>query len=76
MTLEEKLVGVFKDTFDIADADGSLSQENCEKWDSMGHLNLIVELETEFDVSFEPEEIADIKSFGDVLACLRSKGAE
>ena len=32
------------------------------KWDSLNHLNLIVELEDEFNVSFEPEDIAEMKS--------------
>jgi len=36
------------------------SQGVCQKWDSLRHLNLVIELEDEFDVSFEPEEIADM----------------
>ena len=35
---------------------------NCEKWDSLRHLDLVVALEEAFDVSFEPEEIAEMKS--------------
>ena len=38
-----------------------ISQSNCEIWDSMNHLNLVVELENEFDISLEPEEIAAMK---------------
>jgi acyl carrier protein len=38
------------------------SQDTCASWDSLHHLNLIVELETAFDISFEPEEIAKMKS--------------
>lgn len=50
------------------------NQTNCEKWDSLNHLNLIVELEDEFETEFEPEEIAEMKSFDDVKRILSSKG--
>ena len=42
----------------------------------MGVLNLVVELETEFDVSLEPEEIGEMKSFNDIIRILKSKGVE
>jgi acyl carrier protein len=32
------------------------------EWDSLGHLNLIVALEEEFDIAFEPEDIAKMTS--------------
>ncbi len=48
-------------------------QNNCDKWDSLHHLNLIVELEDEFDVEFEPEEIAEMKSFDKVFKVTTSK---
>ena len=39
---------------------------NCEKWDSLRHLDLVVALEEAFDVSFEPEEIAAMKSIVEI----------
>ena len=49
------------------------TQNNCEKWDSMHHLNLVVELEMEFDVSFIPEEIAQMTSIKEIIAVLKLK---
>jgi acyl carrier protein len=43
-----------------------ISQKNCEKWDSLHHLNVIIELETEFNVSFEPEDIAEMRSLQEI----------
>ena len=37
------------------------------------HLNLIVELEAEFGVSFEPEEIGEMQSYQDIIALLKKK---
>ena len=42
-------------------------------WDSMRHLNLIVELESEFCVEFEPEEIAEMKDYERIKSLLYSK---
>jgi len=38
----------------------NISQINFEKWESMTHLMLMVEIENEFDVSFEPEDMVEM----------------
>ena len=76
MTLEEKILKVLKETFELDAVDMTCSQKNCEKWDSMGQLNLVVELETEFGVSLEPEEIGQMKKFDDIVKILKAKGIE
>lgn len=74
--MEEKVLEILKNLFELDTVDETCSQETCEKWDSMGVLNLVVELETEFDVSLEPEEIGEMKSFNDIIRILKSKGVE
>ena len=39
------------------------SPENIENWDSIGHLNLIVSLEDEFEIKFTDEEIIEMLNF-------------
>ena len=73
MTLEERVLRVLKNTFELDTVDASCSQETCEKWDSMGQLNLVIELESEFDVSLEPEEIGKMVAFDDIIRLLKSK---
>lgn len=74
--MEEKVLEILKDLFELDTVDKTCSQETCEKWDSMGQLNLVVELESEFDVTLEPEEIGEMKSFNDIIRILKSKGVE
>lgn len=74
--MEEKVLEILKDLFELDSVDKTCSQTTCEKWDSMGQLNLVVELESEFDVTLEPEEIGDMKSFDDIIKLLRAKGVE
>lgn len=56
-----------------SEVDENTSQKNCSNWDSLHHLNLIVELEIEFDVSFEPEEIGAMKSVAVIEKILKEK---
>lgn len=72
--MEEKVLEILQNVFELESVDTTCSQTTCEKWDSMGVLNLVVELETEFDVSLEPEEIGEMKSYTDIVRILKSKG--
>ena len=73
--MEEKVLEILKDIFELETVDNTCSQTTCEKWDSMGQLNLVVELESEFDVTLEPEEIGEMKSYDDIIRILKSKVA-
>ncbi len=72
--MEEKILEVLKETFELESVDKSCSQANCKAWDSMGQLNLVAELEEVFNVSLEPEEIGEMKSFYDIVRILKTKG--
>ena len=72
--MEEKVLEILKNLFELDNVDETCSQETCEKWDSMGQLNLVVELEIEFDVTLEPEEIGEMKCYRDIIRILREKG--
>ena len=71
--MEEKVLEILKEVLEDENVNIETSQENNSKWDSLRHLNLIVELESEFDVSFEPEEIAEMSSVKKIIAILKSK---
>ncbi len=71
--MEEKVKEILKNLFELETVDETCSQETCEKWDSMGQLNLVIELESEFDMTLEPEEIGVMKSYNDIIRVLNSK---
>jgi acyl carrier protein len=71
--MEQRILELMKSVFKTDNLDETCSQQNCEQWDSMNHLNLIVELEMEYGVSFEPEEIAQMRSFDDVVRISKRK---
>lgn len=72
--MEEKVFEILKNVFELETVDTTCSQQTCEKWDSMGQLNLVVELESEFDISLEPEEIGEMKCYDDIIRILKTKG--
>jgi acyl carrier protein len=43
-------------------------------WDSLKHMQLIVDLETQFNLSLSSDEILSIKSVQDIERLLASKG--
>ena len=49
------------------------SPDSIEAWDSIHHLNLILALEQEFGVQFEPEEVDQMNSVGRILDVLENK---
>lgn len=70
--MEERVRKVFERTFKT-DIDEDFNKFSTDKWDSFAHLDLIVSLEQEFNVSFTPNEIGSISSFLDVVNILKSK---
>lgn len=71
--IEARLDAVFREVFGIECVPAALSQKDCAEWDSVAHLNLILALEAEFAVFFEPDEIASMRSRAAVLGVLMSK---
>lgn len=50
-----------------------LEQKNVTFWDSLRHLNLIVELEDQFQISIEPEDLTEMNSYKGIMKVLNRK---
>ena len=71
--MEEKILEILRRVLEDGSLDKTCSMENCETWDSLRQLNVCFELEGEFGVMFEPEEMAEMKSFDDIVTVLNRK---
>jgi acyl carrier protein len=58
--------------FAIADP---MSFEDMPGWDSIGHMNLVTELESRFGISLDMDEIIALNSVGAVRAVVARKTA-
>lgn len=45
-------------------------------WDSVGHMNLVTEIEDTFDIMFETEDILRFTSYGEGIEILKKYGIE
>ncbi len=68
--MEEKVLEILRNVLDMNSVDKTCSQATCKNWDSMAQLNIVVELETEFDVILNPEDIVEMKSYADIIRLL------
>lgn len=58
----------------IATITDATSPETLPDWDSLGHVTLVIELESIYGVSFSAEETMALKSVAAIKEALRSHG--
>lgn len=58
---------------DINDITDVLKAGDIEAWDSLGHLNLFLAVETRFGVKFTTDEILTTTAIGDLVTKLSEK---
>ena len=55
------------------DVSAASCPETIENWDSMQHLNLVLDLEQSFRIKFRPAEIEKMKNVGVISALVEEK---
>lgn len=71
--MREQIKAIMSRVFGLSEIADDISTATCDKWDSLRHLNLTIEMEMEFGVEFEPEEIAEMKSLDRIEKMIESK---
>lgn len=74
-TVEQRLAVIFEKVFsiDAAEFKPTLQPEDILRWDSLGHMSLILELEDVFGVQLEVDEITEITSGQKIIDILKAK---
>ena len=52
----------------------SMSSSDIDDWDSMTHLNLVMQVQEEFNITMEFNDVISIESIGDLMEYLQKKG--
>lgn len=71
--MEEKVLTILKSVLEDDSVNIETSQDNNSNWDSLRQLNLVVELEGEFGIAFEPDEMSNMTSVKKIIETLKSK---
>jgi acyl carrier protein len=68
-----KLEGLLKETFRVEKSDYTDDTEimKFKEWDSMAHMFLITKLEELYNVNLDGDEIADMKTVGQIKSTLK-----
>jgi len=71
----EKLTNIFHQVFSNNKIilTETLSANDVDNWDSLTHMILITEVETEFDIKFKLKELNKMKNVGDLVESVFSK---
>ena len=67
--MEEKVIHIAAEIFHMNINELSLEtkRENCDKWDSLAHIQLISEIEDIFDCEIGFDDVWQISKLGDIL---------
>lgn len=78
MANKEKYRNIFMNIFDVGNEElnETFNFKSIEKWDSFRHLTLIGELESEFDVIFESEDILNFIGYLNGIKILTRYGID
>jgi acyl carrier protein len=52
------------------------SPQSVQTWDSVQHLNLVLALEEQFGIQFEPEEMDGMKNIGEIADLVARKNGK
>jgi acyl carrier protein len=76
MSVKEKLNEVFRDVFDEDFKEGirpEMTAADVNGWDSLTHIQLIMAIESKFNLTFTVEDILDLKNVGEMIELIERK---
>ena len=72
--VRDKLEILFKNSFNIKVEDISkASQNNLKNWDSVNHMNLILAIEKEFDITLDNNDVIKLSDFKSCFQLIKNK---
>jgi acyl carrier protein len=76
-TVKTRLNKVFQDIFDDPGLQVSedMTANDVEGWDSLTHIDLIVQVEKEFHIKLSTGEVRGLKNVGDFISLIAKKAA-
>ena len=78
MSNKENYDRVFIESFDLDEKqlNDKLEYNSIESWDSIGHMQMIAELEDTFEIEFEMDDIINFSSYNKGMEILVKYGIE
>jgi acyl carrier protein len=76
--MSERLDGAFRTALDLPDDTDvrRLQYGKHNRWDSVGHMALVAEIEDAYDVMFDTDDVLDMSSYDKAVEIVRKLGAQ
>ena len=71
--MEQKVIELLERVFADITITADSSQETVDTWDSMHQLAIAFEIENDFGISLDPEEIIQFKSVKEIVRIVKEK---
>ncbi len=75
MNTKETIIKIMSELFEVPEEKITMDSGigDFPKWDSLGHISLLQEIQDELDIEFEPEEIIELESVEDIVSLASEK---
>ena len=76
MSLEDRMEKIFREACNIdemTEINGEMTSNDIEGWDSLANIHLVSELEAEFKIEFEFDELLELENWNDFKKIVRKK---
>jgi acyl carrier protein len=76
VSMDQRIAEAFNAVFQISpeEVTDSLSPQDVTGWDSLGHVRLVTQLQEQFGVEFEVDEIMRMDNVGEIKKILVARG--
>lgn len=74
MKNSDKIIQCLKNIFENKKIDINSSAENLKEWDSVAMINIVLEIENQFKVKINVNDITNLKSYKSIKKILSNKG--
>lgn len=74
MKNSDKIIQCLQNIFENQEIDINSSAENLNEWDSVAMINIVLEIENQFKVKINANDITNLKSYKSIKKILSNKG--
>lgn len=75
MEVKEQIIAIMAKTFEVNPNEITLESSigDFPKWDSLGNLTVLQEIQDEFNIELEPDEIIELEDVNDIINIVKEK---
>lgn len=70
--MENRIKKILENVLEIS-VDENISSLNCEDWDSMNQVNIILELQEEFGIKIPMDDVMKLNSYSSILDYIKKR---